>query len=127
MAYDYRCSACGCTLDANEICDCRKEPEKRTITRADWAEAGDFNKCAKPGDWVEEDIVEEFRNCLPPINMRAGYLQVGEPYSHDYDPEKDRWRPTFGTFIKRGEHWTYCGNCFAGAITEPPKTIGKEH
>lgn len=125
--HQYHCGTCGCNLDPCETCtDCREEAEKRTVTRADWERAGDFDKAAKPGDYVEDCIVDEMRDCLPPASMRHGYLQVGEPYSHEYDPEKDCWRPTFGTYVKNGPHWIYCGNCFLGATTEPQKPNKKE-
>lgn len=53
---------------------------------ADWSAAGDFEKAAKPGDLVDEEIVEEFVNCLPPTTLRGDLVQAGEPYSHQYDP-----------------------------------------
>lgn len=51
--------------------------ECKLVTMEDWAEAGDFDKAANPGDMVEEEIVDEFPNCLPPAKMGYGYLQVG--------------------------------------------------
>lgn len=103
-----------------------QQENRRLVTYADWEAAGDFNKAAEPGDYVEERIVDEMRDCLPPTSLKRGYLQVGEPYSHEYDPDTGHWRPTFGTFLKQGEHWMYCGNCFAGKTTEPVKPIRKE-
>ena len=47
---------------------------------ADWSAAGDFEKAAKPGDLVDEEIVEEFVNCLPPTTLRGDLVQAGEPY-----------------------------------------------
>lgn len=128
--HNYFCDQCGSALDPGEICECKRtteaHPEKRFVTYADWEAAGDFNKAAKPGDYVEERIVDEMRDCLPPASMKAGYLQVGEPYSHEYDPRSNRWRPTFGTFVKSGPRWIYCGNCFLNDTTEPPRPERKE-
>ena len=59
---------------------------------ADWSAVGDFEKAAKPGDLVDEEIVEEFVNCLPPTTLRGDLVQAGEPYSHQYDPEADLLR-----------------------------------
>ena len=50
--------------------------ECKLVTMEDWAEAGDFDKAANPGDMVEEEIVDEFLNCLPPAKMGYGYLQA---------------------------------------------------
>ena len=52
------------------------------ITREVWAAAGDFYKAAQPGDTVDEQIVNDFRDCVPPASMSSGYLQVGEAYDH---------------------------------------------
>lgn len=117
------CPHCGSHLDPGETCDCRKEPEtvapRRVVTREDWAKARDFMRAADPGDLVEEAIVDEMRDCVPPASMKAGYLQVGEPYSHELDPESGRWRATYMTFCKIGEGWQYCGCCFLNKNAQP--------
>lgn len=58
---------------------------------------------------------------LPPASFRANYVQCGEAWSHEYDPEKGRWRPTFLTFAKVLGNWICLGCCFLGAISEPPR------
>lgn len=119
------CPACGCSLDPGERCDCREnnaeQPTHKLVTYADWEAAGSFEEAASPGDYVEERIVDEMRDCLPPAFMSFGFLQTGEPYSHELDPDTGKWRPTFATFKKDGQHWTYCGNCFYKQDT-PPKS-----
>ena len=62
------------------------------ITREVWAAAGDFYKAAQPGDTVDEQIVNDFRDCVPPASMSSGYLQVGEAYDHVYDVRLQGWR-----------------------------------
>ena len=57
--------------------------------------------------------------CLPPTTLRGDLVQAGEPYSHQYDPEDDRWRATYTTFAKVDGEWTYCGKCFVGKTKEP--------
>ncbi|WP_243422662.1 hypothetical protein [Pseudoflavonifractor phocaeensis] len=69
--------------------------------------------------------MDEFLNCLPPVSQSMGFVQCGEPFSHEYDPETGRWRATFATFQKQGGVWHYCGNCFAGKVTEPMKIRAK--
>lgn len=91
------------------------------MTVNDWRAAGDFDKAAKPGDLVDEEIVQEFVNVLPPTTLRSNLVQAGEPYSHHFDPETERWRCTYTTFAKVDGEWVYCGNCFVGKTEEPPK------
>lgn len=119
MSIFKECPLCGANLDPGEACDCR---EPKLVTYADWEAAGSFTEIAKPGDAVEERVVDEFLNCLPPMRQECGFIQCGEPYSHEYDPETGHWRATFATFQKRGRRpWYYCGNCFAGKSVEPKK------
>lgn len=70
---------------------------------------------AKPGDLVDESVYDYFLNILPPRSMGYGYLQVGEPYSHQFNPRTDRFEATYATFVsvEKGVY-RYCGNCFAG-------------
>lgn len=96
---------------------------ERPSTPERFATAGDFGKAAQPGDYVEERIVDDMRDVLPPAKMERGFLQVGEPYSHEFDPETGHWRGTFPTFVKEGQNWKYCGNCFIGKTTPPPAPI----
>lgn len=92
---------------------------RKIVTMKDWEAARSFDQAAKPGDLVDEAIVWEFLNCLPPVTNRRNLMQCGEPYSHEEDPETGRWRATYATFHRTEEGWVYCGNCFAGEIIEP--------
>jgi len=98
--HNYFCDHCGAALDPGEICDCKQQPEES-----------------------ERRIVDDMRDVLPPAKMERGFLQVGEPYSHEFDPETGHWRGTFPTFVKEGQNWKYCGNCFIGKTTPPPAPI----
>lgn len=115
------CDVCGTKMNSEDVCDCIRTTESapHLVTYADWEMTGDFSRAVKPGDYVEERIVDEMRDCLPPASMAVGYLQVGESYSYEYDPEKGRLRPTFTTFCMKGGRWMYCGHCFAGKVEEP--------
>lgn len=78
---------------------------------------------AKVGDYVEEAIVEDAINILPPASMSASCTQMGEPYSHREDPDTGKWRATYATFkAVSGTYpnriWQYCGKCFRGETTE---------
>ena len=77
--HTYFCDHCGAALDPGEICDCKQQPEeseRRIVTYADWEAAGDFTKAARPGDYVEERIVDDMRDVLPPAKMERGFLQA---------------------------------------------------
>ena len=101
-------------IDENFACTAHK-----LVTYADWEAAGSFEKAASPGDYVEERIIDQMRDCLPPACMNFGFLQMGEPCSHELDPDTGKWKPTFATFKKDGQQWTYCGNCFYKQDTPP--------
>lgn len=71
------------------------------------------------GDYVDSRVVENVVNCMPPAMMRDSCTQMGEPYSHLWDEQKQRLRPTFATFVRKtAEIWQYMGNCFLGETTE---------
>lgn len=77
----------------------------------------------KIGDYVEEAIVEDAINILPPACMAFECTQIGEPYSHRQDPDTGKWRATYSTFKVIGgvyptRIWEYCGNCFRGENVE---------
>jgi hypothetical protein len=78
---------------------------------------------AQVGDYVEQTIVDEAMDCLPPACMRSDCSQLGEPYSHREDPETGKFRATYVTFKKVAGQWPngiwqYCGHCFRGENTE---------
>lgn len=71
------------------------------------------------GDYVDDRVVENVVNCMPPAMMRDSCTQMGEPHSHLWDPLRRKLRPTFATFTRMSENiWQYRGNCFLGEITE---------
>ena len=53
---------------------------------------------AKPGDYVEEAVVDAAMNCLPPICMSSACAQMGDPYGMRQDPTTGAWRSTYATF-----------------------------
>lgn len=78
-----------------------------------------FNfSAAMIGAHVNEEVIENVINCLPPACMRSDCTQMGEPYSHREDPTTGTWRPTFATFKRIEEGvWMFCGYCFRGENT----------
>lgn len=129
--HNYFCDQCGCALDPGEICDC-KHPEKddqrmtRTYNGKEVYTADTFDYAtAKVGDYVEQAVVDDAMNCLPPACMTSACSQMGEPYSHREDPGTGKWRATYATFKRvtsgRDGIWQYCGHCFRGETTERGK------
>ena len=55
-------------------------------------------KDIEKGDYVEQAVVDDAMNMLPPACMRSSCSQVGEPYSHRQDPDTGKWRATYATF-----------------------------
>ena len=76
---------------------------------------------AKPGDFVEQAVVDDAMDCMPPVSMSVRCSQMGEPYSHRLDPKTGRWRATYATFKRCPDAsgiWEYCGDCFKGETEE---------
>ena len=61
---------------------------------------------------VDEQIVEEFRDCLPPVAYNGRYLQCGEAYTHKFNYKTKKYEPAFMTFAKDVGVWVYKGICF---------------
>lgn len=85
----------------------------------------DYSK-VQIGDYVEQAVVDNAMDCLPPACMRSDCSQMGEPYSHREDPETGKLRATYATFKRVvGEWpngiWQYCGHCFCGENVERGK------
>lgn len=93
-----------------------EEKQKEIKTLKGWEESGkNWDDFCKPGELVDEDVYWYFLNILPPRNMGAGYLQVGEPYDSRLNPKTGKYMATYSTFVRAGDKaWKYCGNCFPG-------------
>lgn len=81
------------------------------------AEDASFSDIANLGDWVDEEIVDNYRACLPPACDGYGMTQMGEPIKTVFDTGTGKYRAVFLTFIKNGGRWQYAGLCFQGEIT----------
>ncbi len=78
------------------------------------------NPCV--GDLVDESLVDEALNMLPPITMRGDCVQPGGAHSHEVDSKTGRIRGTYRTFRRIQKNvWMYCGHCFAGENIETYK------
>lgn len=105
----------------------RDEPvvdgEIKTLQGYKDSESKCFDEYFPIGCLVAEDVVDEFRNVLPPRTDKFGIMQMGEPIDCKLkDVDKAISQYTYMTFVyvrkdhDYGEVWEYCGNCFAGEI-----------
>ncbi len=97
--------------------DGRKPYTEAALKTADgWHNSGigTFGDYCKPGDLVDEGIVNHFVNSVPPHLMWESCTQAGEPYSHERDPETGKYRATWTTFHREGpDTWRFDGECFS--------------
>ena len=90
---------------------------KKLVTMEDWTDS--FDKICNVGDYVEERIVDEMINAVPPACINSMCMQCGEPYSHRQDPTNGKCKPTYSTFKKVADGiYEYCGHCFWGTTKE---------
>lgn len=88
---------------------CREYNGKRVYNRDWW-----FYDAAQIGDLVEEEVVDDAMNALPPACMRSDCMQMGEPSDSRID-ENGKGRSTYETFKRIAEGiYEYCGDCFKG-------------
>lgn len=78
--------------------------EMEIYTDEQWAKDGTFN--AKPGQFVEDKVVYQLRDCVPPLSFSRDYIQVGE--AHGTCPVT--FRNTYATFAKEDGRWKFVGN-----------------
>lgn len=79
----------------------------------EWTESGaiDFDSYVGMGDEVDEAIVDNFLELLPPACHTSRLMQMGEPNEHLPD-DRGGFQPTFMTFEKVDGKWYYRGYCF---------------
>lgn len=76
------------------------------------------------GSLVEEGIVNNIIDCVPPACMRSDCMQCGEPASHKIDEKTGEGRETYTTFKKVDDGiYEYCGDCFRGENVQRGKDI----
>lgn len=87
---------------------CREYKGKKVYNRDCWTYA------FLPGSLVEEEIVNDAINCVPPVCMRSDCMQCGEPAGTRID-ENGQGRNTYLTFKRISKDiYEYCGKCFKG-------------
>lgn len=94
--------------------------ESKVYTMEDWQRDKDLSPAV--GQMVDNAVVWELIECLPPTYWHRGVFQVGEPYTHD----KENGRPLYATFeqVNTDGLWQYKGHCLLGE-TEHRKGWGE--
>lgn len=105
--------------------------EKHIKRLEEWhnSKAETFTDFCKPGDIVEQRIVDYFINSLPPIYFGENFVQAGGAFDHRLDKEDNLVKPIYTTFEKENGNWVYKGNCFRGKnedMTYADSPINKE-
>lgn len=68
--WTYKCDRCGAALDPGERCDCQDRPAKYNGKPIFTQENFNYSE-AKIGDYVEQAVVDDAMDCLPPASMSA--------------------------------------------------------
>lgn len=123
--WTYKCDRCGAALDPGERCDCQDRPAKYNGKPIFTQENFNYSE-AKIGDYVEQAVVDDAMDCLPPASMSARCAQMGEPYSHREDPETGG----SGLLTTRSSVWlesglTVSGNSVAAASRARPSPVAR--
>jgi len=96
--------------EGRSLKECREHDGKKVYNN-DWFYG---TSALDIGDLVEEVIIDDLRDLLPPACMRSDCFQIGEPANHKEDPDGN-FRATYATFKKIDpDIWQYCGECFRG-------------
>ena len=74
--WTYKCDRCGAALDPGERCDCQDRPAKYNGKPIFTQENFNYSE-AKIGDYVEQAVVDDAMDCLPPASMSARCAQMG--------------------------------------------------
>lgn len=64
------------------------------------------------GQEVEDQVVWQLRDCVPPVSLSRSFFQVGE--AKDSDDDMVALYDTFERDVESGGHWIYLGACMAG-------------
>lgn len=79
-----------------------------------------FDMYCQPGDFCKESLVGYWVGLLPPITIRRGLIQAGEPVCHAQGSDGE-YHPIYRTFVVTDQTdeagvplWLYKGLCFAG-------------
>lgn len=87
----------------HDVCTLLASRANGIYTMDDWKRDGTFK--AAEGQEVDVEVVEQMRDCVPPLNWGGGLLQVGEAYGHD----RTTGTALYTTFEMIGGKWIFRG------------------
>lgn len=87
-----------------DVCALLASRERGTYTMDDWKRDGTFK--AAEGQEVDVEVVEQMRDCVPPLTWGGGLLQVGEAY----DVDRTTGATLYTTFEMIGGKWYFRGH-----------------
>lgn len=77
----------------------------KVYTKEQWRKDGCLK--VKRGQFVDNFIFEQLRDCVPPLVLLKSFFQCGEPY----DNCPITGNPRYLTFIKESKYWKFVGYC----------------
>ena len=101
-------------IDSERFITFKKLLEIKTLEGWEKSKINTFDEYCKPGDIVDQNMVNYFLDLLPPLIFGEHYIQVGGAYNDILDKEDNLIKPTYMTFDKEDGNWIYKGNCFKG-------------
>ena len=101
-------------LRINESVDDENFGEKPFYTMDDWRVDGSLKP--EVGDYVEDEVVEELANSVPPTTYSRGIFQPGEAYDMSED-----YTDLYMTFVREERGWKYVGLCPKGSTKQLPR------
>ena len=105
--------------EGEKLKPCREYNGKRVYNWDYWTYEG-----AEIGDLVEEDIVDDGIDAVPPACMRSTCMQIGEAADTRVDENTGYMRNTYETFKRIADGvYEYCGKCFKGENVQRGKEV----
>lgn len=123
--WTYKCDRCGAALDPGERCDCQDRPVKYNGKPIFTQENFNYSE-AKIGDYVEQAVVDDAMDCLPPASMSAGALR----WANRTPTGRTRRPGGSGLLTTRSSVWlesglTVSGNSVAAASRARPSPVAR--
>ena len=88
--------------------------EKPLYTMDDWRVDGSLKP--EVGNYIEDEVIEELANSVPPTTYRMGIFQPGEAYTMSED-----YADLYMTFVRDSGAWKYIGLCPKGSTKRVPE------
>lgn len=102
------------TKPLNESIDDEYFGEKPFYTMDDWRVDGSLKP--EVGDYVEDEVIEELANSVPPTTYSRGIFQPGEAYDMS-----EEYTELYMTFVREQRGWKYVGLCPKGSTKQLPR------